>query len=325
MIKRCDAVFEGGGVKGTGFAGAVAALEEAGYQFQNLVGTSAGAIVAALVAAGCDSAEIRWETQHADYRKFKDANAMARLGLLGKSVNAAVRFGIYKGDYFEHWLDRILQRKGKRVFGDIRTGAKEDQYKYKFQAVASDLTDKKMLLLPNDLRRFGLDPEEYSIAKVVRMSMSLPLYFKPVFLKDMDGRVHMIVDGGLLSNYPIWVLDDGTENPPWPTFGMKFYSNRPNEEIEDPRKNILEYTKAVFSTLMEAHDRYHISTSRGDYQRTIFIPTCVESNGLQKCVHTTYFEITDGEKQSLYENGRGAAREFLRGWDFGAWKRRYRE
>ena len=56
---RCDAVFEGGGVKGIGLVGAVAATEELNYEFRNVAGTSAGAIVAALVAAGYRASGLR--------------------------------------------------------------------------------------------------------------------------------------------------------------------------------------------------------------------------------------------------------------------------
>ena len=45
---KADSVFEGGGVKGIGLVGAVAVAEERGYQWVNIAGTSAGAIVAAL-------------------------------------------------------------------------------------------------------------------------------------------------------------------------------------------------------------------------------------------------------------------------------------
>ena len=55
---RADAVFEGGGVKGIGLVGAVAVAEERGYQWVNIAGTSAGAIVAALLAVGYSVAEI---------------------------------------------------------------------------------------------------------------------------------------------------------------------------------------------------------------------------------------------------------------------------
>src|SRR5438067_8990383 len=59
--QRADGVFEGGGVKGIAFAGAIAAAEEeAGVaEWVNVAGTSAGAIVAALLVAGFRAEEIR--------------------------------------------------------------------------------------------------------------------------------------------------------------------------------------------------------------------------------------------------------------------------
>lgn len=54
-MKKVDAVFEGGGVKGIGLVGALSVIEKAGYQFENLAGTSAGAIVAGLLAVGFNS------------------------------------------------------------------------------------------------------------------------------------------------------------------------------------------------------------------------------------------------------------------------------
>ncbi len=50
MTLKCDAVFEGGGVKGIGLVGAISEIEKAGYGFENLAGTSAGAIVASLLS-----------------------------------------------------------------------------------------------------------------------------------------------------------------------------------------------------------------------------------------------------------------------------------
>ena len=54
-----DLVCEGGGVKGIGLAGAYSVLEEHGYRPNNVAGTSAGAITAALIAAGYSSAELK--------------------------------------------------------------------------------------------------------------------------------------------------------------------------------------------------------------------------------------------------------------------------
>lgn len=53
-----DLVFEGGGAKGLAFVGAMQAFTEAGHSYRRLVGTSAGAITAVLLAAGYDVAEL---------------------------------------------------------------------------------------------------------------------------------------------------------------------------------------------------------------------------------------------------------------------------
>lgn len=67
---RADAVFEGGGVKGIGLVGALAVAEERGYRWVNVAGTSAGAIVASLVAAGYGAGEMKEILQELDYRRF---------------------------------------------------------------------------------------------------------------------------------------------------------------------------------------------------------------------------------------------------------------
>ena len=56
--KRIFLVFEGGGAKGIVHVGALRALEEHNIQITGVAGTSAGAIVAALVAAGYSSREL---------------------------------------------------------------------------------------------------------------------------------------------------------------------------------------------------------------------------------------------------------------------------
>ena len=70
-MKRCNAVFEGGGVRGIGHVGAACGMEYAGYEFVNLAGSSAGAIVAALLAAGYTCRELKEEMEALDYTKFR--------------------------------------------------------------------------------------------------------------------------------------------------------------------------------------------------------------------------------------------------------------
>lgn len=326
--KKADAVFEGGGVKGIGLAGAVSEIEKK-YEFVNIAGNSAGAIMAALLAAGYTARETKEELKKLDYNKFKDEGLLDKLGFIGKGLSIGFEYGIYEGDYFEEWLETLLQRKGKTKFGDmIIKDEKIEKYKYKLQVIASDITDRKLLVLPQHLKDFGYNPEEFSISRAVRMSMSIPVFFEPVRLPDASGRVHYIVDGGALSNYPIWLLDDGTSNPLWPTFGFKLIEpdkRKLKMGSRNPINNPISFLKAIITTMMEAHDSYHISETKGDYDRTIGIPTVIKIDNTEKEIKATDFDITPDESDALYKNGVRAAKEFLKSWNFEKWKEKYRQ
>lgn len=328
MALKADAVFEGGGVKGIGLVGAVSEIERAGYMFENLAGTSAGAIVSSLLAVGYNSVELKEELEQLNYNDFKDEGLLDKLGFIGKSLSLGFEYGIYEGEFFENWLERLLVAKGKTTFGDITTEYEEEKYRYKFQAIAADITDRRLLVLPGDLRDLGYDPDKFSISRAVRMSMSIPLFFEPVKLEDASGRTHFIVDGGVLSNYPIWLLDDGTSDPPWPTFGFKLIE--PNKRAlkqpdRNPINNPVSFMKAVIGTMLDAHDSYHISKSKGDYDRTIGISTVINLNGIEKEINTTDFGITQEESQALFDNGVEVAKQFIETWDFDEWKKKYRK
>lgn len=328
MALKTDAVFEGGGVKGIGLVGAVFEIENAGYEFENLAGTSAGAIVASLLAAGYKAEEIKRELERLNYNDFKDEGLIDKLGVIGKGLSIGFEYGIYEGEYFEAWLEKLLQAKGKTTFGDIKTQYTEEKYKYKLQVIAADITDRRLIVLPGDLKDFGYNPDQFSISRAVRMSMSIPVFFEPVKFQDSSGRTHFIVDGGVLSNYPIWLLDDGTSDPAWPTLGFKLVE--PDKRAfkksdRNPINNPITFLKAVMGTMMDAHDNYHISKSKGDYDRTIGIPTVIKINSIEKEVKTTDFGITQDESHELFKNGVEAAQNFLKTWDFETWKNTYRK
>ena len=94
MSLKCDAVFQGGGVKGIGLVGAVAAVEKAGYEFVNVAGSSAGAIISALLAVGYNSEELRVELKKLDYTKLKQKNFLDKLGTLGKTLSIIINYGV---------------------------------------------------------------------------------------------------------------------------------------------------------------------------------------------------------------------------------------
>lgn len=313
---KVDAVFEGGGVKGIGLVGAVAVTEEHGYQFENVAGTSAGAIVAALIAAGYKADHLKHIIENLDYNEFKDKGLIDKIPVIGFALSLGFEKGIYEGEFFETWLRDLLVKAPERPvrsFGDLKTPYDDPIYRYRLQVIASDISRGKMLVLPRDISDYSIDPDELDVALAVRMSMSIPFFYEPVVLKDTNGHPCYIVDGGILSNYPVWIFDDGSTEPPWPTFGYKLVepgTGKPHV-INGP----ISLFGAMFNTMMEAHDARYIEDS--DFVRSIAIPTL----GVQ----TTEFDLSRERSDQLYESGRQAAAEFFQRWDFNRYKARYRQ
>jgi NTE family protein len=335
--KRVDLVFEGGGVKGIGLAGAFGYLDEQGFRPQRVAGTSAGAITAALVAAGYSGKELQsLVLEQMKFKSFEDGGRWA----VSEALELAAHKGLHPGKYFEGWMRERLEEKGITKFGQLRVagddgaagggGDADATAQYRLQVIASDITEQRMLVLPRDAQEhLGLDPDELEIAAAVRMSMSIPIFFDPVVYHDPrnphDQR--LIVDGGLLSNFPVWLFDTTSgQVPRWPTFGLLLVA--PNqqaplvagdepERTDEGKVSILGFLLAIGHTMMEAHDRLYVE--QANYARTIPINTL----GVQ----TTQFSIDDDPelKRKLYESGRNAAAEFLKTWDFDAYIKTFRQ
>ena len=168
------------------------------------------------------------------------------------------------------------------------------RYKYRLSVIASDVTNRRLLILPEDAPTLGIEPDELEVAYAVRMSMSIPIFFEPVrHVNPETNEEHVIVDGGMLSNFPVWLFDAAQGDPPaWPTFGMLLVEPKPRDDlgkrIEPPKKErgvgaLIDYLKSMAQTMMAAHDRLYIE--QADFARTIAIPTLG--------VGTTEFDITD--------------------------------
>ena len=220
--RKADLVFEGGGVKGIGLAGAYATIAERGFTPHGVAGTSAGAITAALVAAGYTADELADLVATMPYAEFKDRAWEDRLPLVGHGLSVLLDRGIYEGKAFHAWIAEKLAAKGITRFGQlVDPDAEDPAQRYRLRVIASDVTQRRMLVLPNDAHLLGLDPDELEIAYAVRMSMSIPFFFEPVLhTNPKTGEEHLIVDGGMLSNFPVWLFDCEGREPRWPTFGL---------------------------------------------------------------------------------------------------------
>src|SRR5262245_14541052 len=199
-----DLVFEGGGVKGIGLGGAFAALEDHGFRPNNVAGTSAGAITAALVAAGYSAQELKDIVFHMPFPQFKDTGGLSRIPFFGGPINVLADLGIYEGKFFHNWISGLLEAKHVTTFGDlVNADVSDPKYRYRPRVIASDVTHRRMLVLPDDAGHLGIEPDAMLVADAVRMSMSIPIFFEPVEIRGGEGGEHTIVDGGMLSNFPV--------------------------------------------------------------------------------------------------------------------------
>jgi len=327
IAQPVDLVLEGGGVKGIALAGALATLEERGYEVRHLAGASAGAIAAALYAAGYTAEELHRELAQIPFDSFMDEDLEDRIPLVGHGISILVDHGIYEGTAFLEWMRGMLARKQKATFGDLRRGEHVGEGDdYPLQVIVSDLTARRLLVLPRDAGLLGIEPDQLEIAWAVRMSMSIPVFFEPVRWKNpRAGTEHVLVDGGMLSTFPVWLFDSEGE-PRWPTFGLLLAEGEPRTTVaervtpaepgEGAVKALVSYLKSLVSTMLEAHDRLYLE--QADYARTIPIPTLG--------VGTTDFDLRPERAEELYVSGRRAAERFLdEVWDFEGYKAQFRQ
>jgi len=120
--------------------------------------------------------------------------------------------------------------------------------------------------------------------------------------------VGALVDGGMLSNFPIDVFDrdDGLQ-PRWPTIGIKL-SAKPDalQGVRNEVEGSASLGRAMLLTMMGSRDQMALDDP-AVLARTIAVDTLK--------VRATDFDIDDATQARLYENGRDATTAFLDGGD----------
>ncbi len=320
-----DLVLEGGGVKGIALAGAVLPFDEAGYSVARVGGTSAGALVGAVVAAlaarGEPMGRLRDIADTLDYRRFPDRGLPGRLlgplGFLADGVSVLLESGAYEGDYLRRWLGGVLGDLGVSTFGDLRTDDPGDDgsihSRYRLTVTASDVSRKRLVYLPWQYDEYGRDPDEQKVVDAVRASTSIPFFFEPVTLTGPQGT-STLVDGGLVSNYPISMFDRTDGRPArWPTIGIRLDALGGDvppgraERVSGP----MALGVAVVETAIEGCQAEHV-LEPCNVSRSVTVDT--------SSVGSLDFDVTPAQRRALEHNGVAAATEFLSGWDYTAWK-----
>ena len=283
-MKINNLIFEGGGVKGIAYAGAIRVLESQGIlqKSQYVAGTSAGAITATLVALNYNATEIYNIIINMDFRKFEDCFNPFRL---------ITDYGLYKGAVFKKWIEDKIIKAGlpkDATFAMMTTNPKFKSLKI----FATDLNTKS-------IQEFSFEVTPHTIiAEAVRASMSIPLFFRAWKFSNAQPNNHIYVDGSVLFNYPFDTYNNLGES-------LGFYLSNFNAPKEGSKLGFwspILYVKSLFDTLLQAQSvSFH--KNRNEEKNSVII------NDLN--VSATDFKLSNETKKKLIHQGKIATERYL--------------
>lgn len=321
-------IFEGGGVKGIAYVGAMRVLEQRGLlkNIHRVGGTSAGAINALIFALGYDVLEQRQIIDSVDFEDFMDDS----FGVIRDIRRLAKNFGYHKGDFFSSWIGKLIKDKlgsEKATFADSKVAQNPDLY----------MTGTNLSTGYAEVFSAERHPD-MPLATAVRISMSIPLFFAAV---RFGQRNDVYIDGGVMRNYPVKLFDRiryiDVDNEPQAARMTEYYNkenakfslNKPghspyvynrqtlglrldteaeialfryNEPLQGkPIKSFTDYAKALLGALMLVQENQHLHSD--DWQRTIYISSLD--------VKATDFKLSDDKKTALLEEGIKGAENYF--------------
>jgi NTE family protein len=296
-------VFEGAGVRGIAYCGAIQEMESKLMMgsIERVGGTSSGAIIALTISLGYSGKEIETIISKTNFKKFNDGGFFFIGGINRLNKN----FGWYKGKKIGKWLEKIIKEKTGNeniTFEELHQKGFKDLY-----ITGTSLNKQKAVVFSYE------SYPKMKIKDAVRISSSIPLYFEPVYI-DSSGKTFdhpkqnqgfdMMVDGGVLENFPIHIFDK--EQPDLYTIGFRI-DHTPQIEndkgdktlAEMPIDHLKEYFGAFYNIVVENLNRQRLTST--DWQRTVSIS---DGDVLPKVRKLSKEEVT-----ILIENGRKAVQE----------------
>jgi NTE family protein len=283
-------VFEGGGVRGVAFAGAIKYLDDIGElkNIKRVAGSSAGAFAALLIAIGFNSQNFYSLLNETNLSQFNDSNKGC-CSYLPNMSRVLFYYSWHRGDKLEKFIGDILEK----YTGNRNSTFKEIYDKFGKELIVTATNINKARTIYFNYK----DYPDFLVRKAVRASMAIPLYFKPIIF---DGDY--LADGGLLNNYPIWIFD----NADGKTIGLKLMSN---DEQEDElifhgnlnTNTLPNYILSIIDCMGWAIERALVS--EGYWEKTVVIPTFE--------IKTTDFDIDAASKTKLFNSGYNAMKNYL--------------
>ena len=204
MAQSVGLVLSGGGAKGIAHIGVIQALEDNEIPIDYVTGTSMGAIVGGLYAAGFTPDEMMGILMSKDFSDWST-------GVINENLTyyfdrkaptpSMVKLNFVSDDSVKLKLDLLpssLINPLPMNFGFLelftpytaQCGGDFNQLFVPFRCVASDVFNKRKLVLGSG-----------GLGEAIRASMSFPIVFKPQYINGLP-----IFDGGIYDNFPVDVM-----------------------------------------------------------------------------------------------------------------------
>ena len=309
-------VFEGAGIRGIAFVGAIKELEEKELisQVEKVGGTSAGAIAALTVALGYKSSAIEEIIYGTKIQSFNDG----KYSVVGGVRRMKKNFGWYRHNDFIKWLEGIIRAKTGNA--DITFRELHQQQKFcDLYVTGTSLNHQKLIIFSHETY------PDMKVKDAVCISMSIPLYFVSICIdskgqlidrKKAAGHYDIMADGGFTGNFPIFMFDSVATttnetsrmfNPN--TLGLRI--DTPDQVTYDLEQKGLapinihrfrDYIGAFYIYVIENLNR--TSLTQADWKRTVSISSGAIGPKIRKLSHE--------EKNMLISNGQEAMRSYLK-------------
>lgn len=305
-------VFEGAGIRGIAYGGVVRVLEDSNKlkNIKQVGGTSAGALTAMAVALGYPSYQIDSLISNTNFKKLNDG----RFFFIGGIPRLMHRYGWYRGEKFKKWISKVIEAKtqdGNITFEELHQQGFIDLF-----ITGTCLNQQKLIVFSRHTY------PKMKVKDALRISMSIPLYFTPVWI-DEQGTVfkknntnqdlNLMMDGGLLANLPIQIFDDsssdGTRIANPETLAIRIDSDdqiasdkQKRKLVPMPVNSFGNYITAFYVLLLETTNRSYLTDD--DWSRTV----SVSSKGIGPKIK----KLSAQQKQLLQKSGVDAMTNYLK-------------
>lgn len=253
-FQNCMGVFQGGGCKGGAYVGAFKALSNWGVSFSELVGTSAGSIVAVLIGAGATPVQLDEIMSRLDFSKFLNISkklpevsypwySKILLNIpepLNKYCRIYLNLGMYNSVQIKMWIEKELEQLINKP-GHLITF---DDLIIPTSVVVTNLKTKRVEIMSTHKT-----PSKF-VGDAVQASCNIPFFFQPIEMQ--------YIDGGVLSNLPTFIFNDNDDK----IYNRILAFSLESEPETLNAKGIRDYSKVVLNTTLEGSQDLQLSLQK---------------------------------------------------------------